>query len=804
MKIVLLLFSVVVTTVLTAQHTLSGRVVEEEGTAVAYATVAAYRSVDSTLVQVETTDDSGIFRFRDMLGDDYDLVISLLGYRELRHPRVHLTEDHNLGVLTLNSTGVDLQTATVTAERVLVEVKPDRTVFNVNGTINAAGNDAITLLRMAPGVTVDNNDNISVLSRSGVIIYVDGRRVPLSGQDLSNYLRNLTAEQIDRIDIITSPGARYEAQGNAGIIDIRLKKAENEGANGSLTASGSQGRYAIYALNAGGNFRNRKLNVFGNVGFTSNESFTDNAFVSRQNGFLLTDDLLSRPESNTPSLRLGTDIYLDERQTLGFLYSGIFENLTRDVINSTIIRSGVGAPVDSILRGGVDGSGDHSRNTFNVNYNFAIGDGQNLNVDLDYGRYRNDDVLDQPNRYFNPAGDLLSMADAYFETPIDIDIYTARLDYDFSIGEGAASAGAKYTRVATENTFLAFDGLFDNRMLDADQSNIFNYDETVYAAYLSYAGAFSERLSYSAGLRMEATVADGLLMEIAGDNRTNPVDSNYLSLFPSAGLTYEASENATWSLRYGRRINRPDYNVLNPFRVQLNELSYERGNPRLRSEIVDNVELGYVLKKRYNFKVAYSHTAAALARLFSPDEENPRAGFATYDNLARQHVYAFTFSAPFTITGGWRAYANLGMSYIDNEADYGDQGTVNVELFSYQGLLQQTFTLPEAFRGEITAVYRGPGISQGIFEYEDFYLVNVGLQRRFFQNQLTAKLSVNDIFYSFRIEGESDFNGLRTRGNVIRDSRRVALSLSYTFGNQKVSSRRRDTGLDDAEGRIGG
>jgi hypothetical protein len=129
---------------------------------------------------------------------------------------------------------------------------------------------------------------------------------------------------------------------------------------------------------------------------------------------------------------------------------------------------------------------------------------------------------------------------------------------------------------------------------------------------------------------------------------------------------------------------------------------------------------------------------------------------------------------------------------------------VNVEVFSYQGLLQQTFTLPAAFRGEITAVYRGPGISQGIFEYEDFYLVNVGLQRRFLQNQLTAKLSVNDIFYSFRINGASDFNGLQTTGSIVRDSRRVALSLSYNFGNQKVKSRRRDTGIEEAEGRIGG
>ena len=195
-----------------AQFGVIGQVQDAENQAVAFANVALYATTDSSLVKVETTDDAGVFRMQNVPAASYTLSVTYLGAPELRQA-VDVIEDLDLGVLTLAPAAVELAEATVTAQRALVEVKPDRTVFNVEGTINAVGNTGLDLLRKAPGVTVDNNDNINVLSRSGVLVYVDGRRLPLQGQDLSNYLRNLTAEQIDRIDIITNPGAKVRGRG---------------------------------------------------------------------------------------------------------------------------------------------------------------------------------------------------------------------------------------------------------------------------------------------------------------------------------------------------------------------------------------------------------------------------------------------------------------------------------------------------------------------------------------------------------------------------------------------------------------
>ncbi|PPK88713.1 outer membrane receptor protein involved in Fe transport [Neolewinella xylanilytica] len=799
----LLWFSVV----LSAQYHLSGNVSDADGAAIPFANVALYLAADSSLVKVETTNDLGSFDLANVPQGEYDLVISYVGTPDLRQARIILSGNRDLGTMAMARPGVDLTGATVTAQRALVEVKPDRTIFNVQGTINAAGSDGLELLRKAPGVSVDNSDNISVLSRSGVLVYVDGRNVPLQGADLSNYLRNLTAEQIERIDIITSPGARYEAQGNAGIIDIRLKKAEDEGANGSMTAAASQGRYARYAVNVGGNYRNDRFNLFGNLSYGYNQNFSQSNFTSRQRSFLLIDDLYSVPILRTPGIRTGLDVYLGDRHTVGILFTGQYEDGRRVVNNSTEIyereRPGVVLlEPDSILRAQVFDDGDHNLNTFNVNYNFAIGAGHNLNLDLDYGRYRHANVIDQPNRYFSPGGQLLSVSDNSFDTPIDITIHTARLDYNLPIGKGAASAGAKYSGVETSNTFLFYQGLSGDRTLIAERSNLFHYDESVFAGYLSYGGQLSESVSFSAGVRMEVTDAAGTLTAVETGRSEPSVDFNYVSFFPNAGLTYSTPDGNTINLRYGRRINRPDYSSLNPFRVQLNELSYRRGNPFLQPEKVNNVELGYVLGGRYNFKLAYSRTDDQVAQLFSPDDSIALAGFETYDNLARQTVVNFTASAPIQITAWWRSYLNASAGYISNEADYGEGGIVDIDLFNYRFYNQNTFTLPAGFTGEITGQYIGPGVGGGIFVYDGFGVVNLGLQRRLLADKLTAKLTVSDIFYTSIINGESNFNGLIAQGRVAQDTRRVGLSLSYNFGNQKVKVRSRDTGLDEAAGRV--
>lgn len=784
-----------------------GQLQTSDKTAVIFANVVLFQTQDSSLVKVETTNEAGIFHFQNISPGDYFLKASYVGLADLVKNNIQLKTDEllDLGFLVFENNTVTLEEATVTADRVMVEVKPDRTVFNVEGTINSTGADAIGLLRIAPGVTVDNNDNIAVMGRSGVLLYIDGKRLPLTGEDLSAYLQNLTAEQIDRIDIITNPGAKYEAEGNAGIIDIRLKKDKNHGANGRLNGSYSQGHYARYNLGASGNFRNKKMNLFATVSGGERERFTNITFLRQQNNLVLDDFTRFRKSQDNLNYRLGADFFVAKEHTIGVLLTGNRGGEDRKTFNTISIASAATENViDSVLVANSQTDRTRNQNTANLNYRFAGKNGINLNIDLDYGNYRNTSFDFQPNRYYETVNQevLLSEAIVLFNAPTAIDIYTFTLDFEKKMLGGKLSLGIKSNRVISDNTFLVFDEIDRMPIQNKERSNIFKYDEWVNANYISFARPINENWSFTAGLRMERTEANGDLQAFLPELNEPPVELSYINWFPNAGLTWKMSDKQVWNLNYGRRINRPDYNVLNPFSYQSSELSSRRGNPRLNPEIVDNVELGYTLNSRYNFKLAYSRTTDQITRLIGPDEEDPRANAIFYDNLATQTVIGFSASAPVSINKIWNAYFKIGAAYLDNQANYGGDAVIDVQVFPYSIIQQHTLKLGGGFKGEVGLYFYGPGVWGGVFEHESSWTFNLGLQRKFFNKKLNVKLSANDIFYQLGWDGVSSFNGLVSAGSGRWDSRRLSLSMSYNFGNQNVKLRKRKTGIEGAAKRV--
>jgi len=786
---------------------ISGQLSDDKSEAVQFSNIILYQSADSLLVKVEASGEDGKFKIKGLTAGNYYLKASYVGLADLEKTNLVLSDGQtlDLGILEFQPTSIELTQATVTATRAMVEVKADRTVFNVQGTINSTGADAVELLRKAPGVLVDNNDNITVLGRSGVLLYVDGKRLPLTGADLKAYLQNLPADQIDRFDIITNPGAKYEAEGNAGIIDIRLKKDKNLGANGSVNATGSKGRYAQYNLGGSANYRNKKLNTFASAGLNGGERYNELTFKSQQNDLFLDEINESQNQSRNINYRLGTDFFIGKTQTLGFLVGGNYAN-TEDLGFNEIGISPLMTPenIDSILVARVFGNSRRNQNTFNVNYRFANKSGRSLNLDADYGRYSLETDQRQPNQYFNESKEvLLTERVNLFETPSDIDIYTIKADYEEEIFKGKLGLGTKFSKVVSDNTFLFFDEIDDQKVRNDINSNAFKYDETVYAAYVNYARPINQKWNFSAGLRTELTDVMGDLDAFSVGNPDTTITQNYLSWFPSAGLTWQINPKNVMNLNYGRRINRPDYSVLNPFNNQLSELSYSKGNPALKPEIVNNLELGYTLAYRYNFKIAYSKTTDQITRLIGPDEDDPRAGFISWDNLASQTVWSFNASIPHQVTKWWNMFFNASASYIDNQADYGGGAIVDVQAFSYNFYQQHTFTLPKGFQGEISGWYNGPGVWGGVFEYDPSYSINLGLQRKFINDQLNVRVSANDIFFQSGWSGVSEFNGLISEGQGNWDSRRVSLSLSYNFGNQNVKSRKRKTGIEEESKRVG-
>ena len=785
---------------------LKGQLQDADQAAVVFANVALYSTADSSLAKVETTDENGIFKMGGLTPGSYYLTATYVGSADLKKSDIELTDGQllDLGVLAFTPT-VELVEATVTAQRAMVEIKPDRTVFNVEGTINSVGSDAIELLRKAPGVTVDNNDNVSVLGRAGVLVYVDGKRLPLGGDELSNYLKTLSAEQIDRIDIITNPGAKYEAEGNAGIIDIRLKKDKNLGANGTLNATTSKGE--LWQSNASlvGNFRNRKMNVFGTFGIGDRERFNNMDFTNNQNGIFMDEINDHRNSSDNYNFRLGTDLFLPKNQTVGFLFSGGQTDGRHKSFNRiTIADADTPNNIDSILVADNLTEFNRAFHTYNANYRFDNKKGRSVNLDLDYGNYQNDSDRFQPNFYYDANEEFVkSKVINSYDTGTDIDIYTFKLDFEENILGGNLGIGTKLSKVITDNTFLVFDGANGSAVQNDSLSNRFEYDENVYAGYVNYARQINEKWNFSAGLRAEQTNATGDLQAFKTELQEDPVELDYLSWFPSAGLTWQIKPDHLLAVNYGRRINRPDYNVLNPFNNRISELSYEKGNPMLSPEIVNNLELGYTLKYRYNFKIAYSRTTDQITRLIAPDEDDEKAGFISWVNLAKQTIWSANISAPIDVMEGWSAYFNINAYHQDNQDISVGGATVDIQQFSYNIYSQHTIDLPAGFKGEISGWFSGPGIWGGVFLYETSWSLNLGLQRKFLKDKLNARLSANDLFYQSGWNGYSEYNGLLSTGRGRWDSRRVSLSLGYRFGNENVKSRKRKTGMEDEAGRVG-
>ena len=783
--------------------TLKGQLLDSEDSPVGFANIALYKAVDGSLAKVETSDEKGAFQFRGINPGVYKLEATFIGYDNLSIENISLieNEEKELGKLQFESASVQLEEAVVKAKRAMVEIKPDRTVFNVEGTINSAGDNGLGLLRKAPGVLIDNNENITVLSRSGVLIYVDGKRLPLNGDALSTYLKNLPAEQIDRIDIITNPGAKYEAEGNAGIIDIRLKKDKNLGSNASISGNFSQGNYAQYGMSASGNYRNKVLNSFATLGGSGGARSNGLDFLNFQNGILVDETNFGRNDSENLNFRFGTDFFLAKNHTIGFLISGNGTNSDGISNNTSLLKQSLSAPIDSILQAQNSSASTNRSGTYNVNYMWDT-KSKSLSIDADYGQYINDSDTNQPNLYYAPDEQtLLTQVLTAYETPVAINIATFKIDYEQDVLGGKFGIGTKLSNVTTDNTFLFYDVLNDARVLNDSRSNRFDYSERVYAGYLNYTRPINDKTNFSAGLRTEVTDATGDLQTFNGTSEP-PVEQNYVSYFPTVGLTYKVTPVNTLSFNYGSRINRPDYNVLNPFRLQMSELSFSKGNAFLVPEIVHNVELGSTLFYRYNFKLAYSRTNNQITRLIGPDDIDPRAGFITWENLATQQIYSFNASLPFQLKKWWGAFFNVSASHINNQAVYEDGGVVDVQAFTYSIFQQHTFTLGRGYSGEVSGWYSGPGVWGGVFLYKPSGSLNLGLQKKFLDDKLNVKLSGNDIFFTSGWRGGSSFNGLVSEGRGWYDSRRVSLALSYNFGNMNVKSRKRKTGLEDESKRV--
>lgn len=814
-KILVLIVALSVSAVAMAQ-TITGLVVDEASKPLDKTTVSLLAAKDSQLVKIFVTSSDGKYNFAVPTGS-YFIQTSHIGYNNTMSSIISNEKDIIVPTIISAKLQAKLETVVVTAKKPMIEVKADKTVLNIEGTINATGSNAMELLRKAPGVLVDKDDNLTLAGKNGVQVYIDGKPSPIAGADLAAYLKTIQAEQVEAIELITNPSAKYEAAGNAGIINIKLKKNKMFGTNGSVNAGYNVGVFSKYNAGLALNHRTKNFNVFGN--YNLNHGLNRNNFnLERTQLDTFFDQTAVMQNLNTTNgYKAGVDYFISDKSTLGFLMNGNFTNsdatnfgVTDIIYNPTGIKS-------RILRSNNETKSTRNNNNFNINFRNVKKNGSELNMDADYGIYTIRTNQLQPNVYWNAANTIkLSETNYRFISPTNIKIASLKTDYEQTFKKGKLGYGLKIAQVNTDNNFGRFDIVNGAENLDIKRSNQFDYSENINAGYVNYNRAF-KGFMVQAGLRAENTNLKGTSFPINanGSLRTDSTTGfkrAYTNLFPSAAITYNKNPMNQWGLSYSRRIDRPAYQDLNPFEMQLDEYTFQKGNINLRPQYSSVFSLTNTYKYKLTTSLSYSHVADVFTQLIDTTEKSK--SFISKQNLATQDIVALNVSYPFSYKS-YSAFANLSANYSLYKADFTDKSTgvsngnrvINLDVTTFNIYMQHSikFGKKKDWTGEISGWYNSPSIWQGTFKSREMWTVDAGLQKNILKGKGNFKLSVTDIFYSMRWRGESNFAGQKTVAFGNWESRQLRTAFTYRFGNSKVkAARQRKSSSEDEQKRTQG
>lgn len=773
------------------------------------ATISLLRSKDSSVAKLAVTDKDGRFVLSGIRDGKYLLKATYVGHKTYfsQFMDVNASTDVTIPDIILSRNGGELNDVTVTSKKQIVEVKADKTVFNIEGTINAVGQDVLELLRKAPGVQVDRDDNISMSGKNGVQVFIDGKPSPLAGKDLSEYLKTLQSAQVESIEIITNPSAKYEAAGNAGIINIRLKRNKSFGTNGSLNAGYGIGIYSKYNAGFALNHRNARMNYFGNYNF--NRARFESPFnLYREVADSIFDQHSKNiNRNNSHNFKVGADYFIDRFNTIGVMVNGVVADPRSVSASNTLISYQPTKSAVKQLNARNANTSERNNTNYNINFKHTDTSGRDLNIDLDHSTF--DIVTDQllTNMYMNASGATeLSRDVNNMLSPTEIKIYSGKIDYEQNLGKGRFGIGGKTSFIRTDNDFQMYNVVAGNKNLDKDKSNRFRYNENINAVYLNYNKQMKGWM-YQVGVRMENTVTEGRstgLKNVGGVYQ--PYDSsfkrNYTNLFPSAAVTFNKNPKSQWSLSYSRRIDRPAYQDLNPFEFKLDAYTYQKGNTQLTPQFTHSFSLTNIYKFKITTSLSYSHTEDVFAQITDVIETSK--SFLTKKNLAKQDNIGLNLSIPVQYKA-YSLFANVNAYYSKYQADLGPARKIDLDVFSYRVFAQNSLKLSKTVTAELSGWVNGPSLWSGTFRTKLMGQMDMGLQKQVLKGKGTLRFALSDVLKTFRFDSDNFFANQYLRAYGSQESRVFRINFSWRFGNNQVkAARARKTGTEDENNRANG
>lgn len=807
---------------------ITGTVNNAENIPIPAATVQLMKPAEKKLVKNAITDKVGVFTFDNIPAGDYALIITAVGFETKTIGNISVSaEKTNIEVPNVQMAvqSKSLNAVTVTAARPLIEQKIDRMVVNVDASPTNAGATALEVLEKSPGVTVDNDGNISLKGKQNVIVMMDGKPTYLSGADLANVLRNLPASALDQIEIMTNPSSKYDAGGNAGILNIKTKKGKSAGSNGSIAAGLTTGLFNVNGkdkilwrpnLSLNYNYKKNKLNFFSNAVYNYREgrSILDITarFYRAGNQIDSINNVISyfRGRNNNYTLKTGLDYTPDKKNTFGIVLNGFFFAGRPQGTTFTDFTDLKGNPF-SKLNSTTDSKVSFKNAGVNLNYKHVYDStGKEITLDLDYSVYKNVTNQVLKTGFFdgkdNPTSDSMYLRG---RLPSEIDIYSIKSDYVKPFSNGLKlEAGVKLSYVKSDN-LVNYERLTPFGWRPDARNNHFVYTENINAAYLN-ANKKVKKWDVQTGLRLENTITKG----VQASNNSS-VKRNYFSLFPSAFLSRALNNKNTFTLSAARRLQRPNYQDLNPFTFFLDSLSYRQGNPYLTPQFSFNYELIHNYNNKLITTLNYTNTTDVISRIVKQEKggNGEIIGFLTSDNIAKFTNTGIALSAPLKVSKKWAAnlYTNVYRNhyrgtYISTESGKSETVDIDLAFSSFTINVTNNFTLGKGWAAEVSGFYRHKTIEQLSLSYP-LGQISFGLAKNnLLKGRGSIRLNARDPFNWQNFESLTKYGTIDFDLLNIRDNRQYGVNFTYRFGKQQQQSRqsRRAAATEEEQRRVGG
>ena len=786
-------------------QSISGFVLDYTGEKVEFISVLLLKAKDSSFVKGAVTDAQGRYEMKNLLGDTYFVSVSGVGYTKTNSAVFkYKLDNHTVETITLKNAHTYLDAVTITASKPLIEVQADKLIVNVEGSITAIGLNALELLQKSPGVQVDSDENVMIEGKQGVRIYIDGKPSPLSGRDLASVLKSMQSSNIEAIEIITNPSAKYDAAGNVGIINIRLKKNKLFGTNGNINLSPFAGMLTIEPyrklepkidISGSLNYRNKKWNLFGKFGLGQGiyHNFRINDKIL--NGISFNNDIKSEYHFNYKNFKGGADYSINKNQTIGLVVNGNSNVFNPMSFSKTEIGRSTEAVPDSVILSSTSSSPGTSLNlNYNLNYRYTNKKEHELTIDADYGQFKGTSNLYQPNLYTFKDLTVLPIIRNYKQsTPTDIAIYSFKADYEQPFYKGKLGYGIKASDVKSTNILDAFIVEGNQDIRDIDRSNTFTYSEKVFAGYFNYNITFNKKWSLQAGLRAEQTLSLGHLVSYK-QNELDKVDRSYLNFFPSFALTNNYSKNLSFNLNYSRRINRPSYQDLNPFEYRIDELTYYKGNAFIKPRYTDRLKITNTFKSVLTTSLSYYYTVDDYNNISRVDGIRI---YNTTENFSNSNGFSLNISLNTSLAKWCEINYNFfgqknsifgkfkgeGDYYVANQ-NFGFNGSTNFKINQ-----NTTFEISGYYRSRFDWIYINKAQGQ----------IDIGLKKKLFKDKVDVKINMNDIFNHVGFSALFNHNNIYQNIVGVYEARRYGININYRFGSNEIKSARDHRGSSEEE-----